>query len=251
MKILIIEDEKFNAARLQRILKEILPSVEILAVLETVTESVNWFKENPKPDVVLMDIRLADGLSFDIFTQTSVSCPVIFTTAYDEYAVRAFKVNSIDYLLKPIEKEELAAALQKVRPEADSPVDHSLLQLLQVFKERNQVYRKRFLLPSYDGFKTVSVEDIDLAYSEFKLTHLVLKNGTVETVPQSMEDLEDELDPDTFFRANRQVIVGVHCIDSIQNDFNGKLRILLKRNGGNEVLVSREKAPLLKAWLDR
>lgn len=251
MKILIIEDEKFNAARLQRILKEILQSVEILGVLETVTESVNWFKENPKPDVVLMDIRLADGLSFDIFTQTSVSCPVIFTTAYDEYAVRAFKVNSIDYLLKPIEKEELAAALQKVRPKADSPVDHNLLQLLQVFKERNQVYRKRFLLPSYDGFKTVSVEDIDLAYSEFKLTHLVLKNGTVETVPQSMEDLEDELDPDTFFRANRQVIVGVHCIDSIQNDFNGKLRILLKRNGGNEVLVSREKAPLLKAWLDR
>lgn len=251
MKILIIEDEKLNSARLQRILKEVLHSVEILAVLETVTESVIWFRENPRPDVVLMDIRLADGLSFDIFAQTSVSCPVIFTTAYDEYAVRAFKVNGIDYLLKPIEKDELAAALQKVRPVADSPVDFNLLQLLQVFKERNQVYRKRFLLPSYDGFKTVSVEDIDLAYSEFKLTHLVLKNGTVETVPQSMEDLEDELDPDSFFRANRQVIVGVHCIESIQNDFNGKLRILLKRNTDNEVLVSREKAPLLKAWLDR
>lgn len=251
MKVLIIEDEKFNAARLQRILKEIDLPVEVLAVLGTVAESVVWFKENPGPDVVLMDIRLADGLSFDIFAQTNVACPVIFTTAYDEYAVRAFKVNSIDYLLKPIEKDELETALQKVKPVAATSMDQNLLQVLRVFKERSQVYRKRFLLPSYDGFKTVSVEDIDLAYSEFKLTHLVLKNGTVETVPQSMEDLEDELDPDTFFRANRQVIVGVHCIESIQNDFNGKLRIILKRNADNEVLVSREKAPVLKAWLDR
>lgn len=252
MKILIIEDEKHNAARLQRIVMETEFPVTIVGVLETVSESVAWFNENPHPDVVLMDIRLSDGLSLDIFTRTSLQCPVIFTTAYDEYAVRAFKVNSIDYLLKPIEKQELISALGKVKPQSSDPVlNTNLVQLLSVFKERNTVYRKRFLLPSFDGYKTITVEDIDFVYSEFKITHLSLSNGTVEIVPQSLEDLEEELDPDVFFRANRQVIISVNCIKNIQNDFNGKLRILLKRTADLEVLVSREKAPVFKAWLDR
>jgi two-component system response regulator LytT len=252
MKILIIEDEKHNAARLQRILQEIDSSHHTLAVLETVSESVAWFKQNPATDVVLMDVRLADGLCFDIFTAIEVRSPIIFTTAYDEYAVRAFKVNSIDYLLKPIEKEELIAALGKVQPLSADPVpDTNLTELLRVFKERNTLYRKRFLIPNFDGYKTVAVEEVDFVYSEFKVTHLSLIGGQVETVSQSMEDLEDELDPDVFFRANRQIIVNVHCIKSIQNEFNGKLRILLKRNVDTEVLVSREKAPVFKVWLDR
>ncbi|MEO5975770.1 MAG: LytTR family DNA-binding domain-containing protein [Chryseolinea sp.] len=252
MKILIIEDEKHNAARLQRILQEIDPSYHTLAVLETVSESEAWFKQNPAPDVVLMDVRLGDGLCFDIFTQTKVISPIIFTTAYDEYAVRAFKVNSIDYLLKPIEKEELVAALGKVNlRNADLVPDTNLTELVRVFKERNKLYRKRFLIPAFDGYKTVALEEVDFVYSEFKVTHLSLKSGAVETVSQSMEDLEDELDPDIFFRANRQITVNVHCIKSIQNDFNGKLRILLKRSVDTEVLVSREKAPFFKAWLDR
>ena len=252
MKILIIEDEKHNAARLQRIVEEINPSYQIVAVLQTVSSTVEWLNAHAVPNVILMDVRLADGLCFEIFSQTGVVSPVIFTTAYDEYAVRAFKVNGIDYLLKPIEKQELIVALDKVKPRAAGfGPDAGLTELLKVFKEHNTVYRRRFLIPSFDGYKTIAVEEIDLVYSEFKVTHLLLKNGSKEIVSQSMEDMEDELDPETFFRANRQIIVNVNCIKSIQNDSNGKLRILLKRNFDTEILVSREKAPVFKGWLDR
>lgn len=252
MKILIIEDEKHNAARLQRIVQEMELETEIVGLLETVKESVAWFEQNDAPDVILMDIRLADGLSFDIFLQTQVLSPVIFTTAYDEYAVRAFKVNSIDYLLKPIEKQELFTALERVKPmkssiEANPGFEH----LLEFFKDKVITYRKRFLLPVYNGYKTLMTEDIDFIYSEFKITHLVLKNGETETVQQSMEDLEEELDPAVFFRANRQVIISVQSIDRILNSTNGKLNIILKRKKDKEVLISREKTPLFKTWLDQ
>ncbi|WP_149243611.1 LytR/AlgR family response regulator transcription factor [Dyadobacter sp. 32] len=252
MKILVIEDEKHNAARIQRIVEEINPSYQTVAVLQTVSASVEWLNAHAAPDVILMDVRLADGLCFEIFEQTSVSSPVIFTTAYDEYAVRAFKVSGIDYLLKPIEKQELIVALLKVKPvSAGFQPDAGLTELLKVFIERNTVYRRRFLIPSFDGYKAIAVEEIDLVYSEFKVTHITLKNGSVEIVSQSLEDLEDELDPETFFRANRQIIVNVNCIKSIQNELNGKLRIILKRDFDTEILVSREKAPVFKAWLDR
>lgn len=251
MKILIIEDEKHNAARLQRILQEIAPQTEITGTLETVKESVSWLNQHPAPDVILMDVRLSDGLSFDIFHQTQISSPVIFTTAYDEYAVRAFKVNSIDYLLKPIEKQELLSALQKVKPlRAEITVNPGFEHLLEFFRNKIVTYRKRFLLPVYDGYKTITVEDIDFIYSEYKITHLVLKNGHTEIVQQSMEDLEEELDPGVFFRANRQIIISVQSIDRILNNINGKLSIILKRNKDKEVLISREKAPLFKTWLD-
>lgn len=252
MKILIIEDEKHNAARLQRILQEMELETEIVGLLETVKESVTWFEQNDAPDVILMDIRLADGLSFDIFLKTQVLSPVIFTTAYDEYAVRAFKVNSIDYLLKPIEKQELFTALERVKPvKSSTEANPGFEHLLEFFKDKVITYRKRFLLPVYNGYKTLMTEDIDFIYSEFKITHLVLKNGETEIVQQSMEDLEEELDPAVFFRANRQVIISVQSIDRILNSTNGKLNIVLKRKKDKEVLISREKTPLFKTWLDQ
>ncbi|NBA85507.1 response regulator [Emticicia sp. CRIBPO] len=249
MRIVIIEDEKLNASRLKKILLEIDPDTEVLEVLDTIHKSVEWLKENKHPDTILMDIRLADGLSFEIFAKVKVNCPVIFTTAYDEYAVRAFKVNGIDYLLKPVEKEELEAALQKVKT-LISP-DPAIEELMQFFRQKNLSYRTRFLIPFKDGYKTILVADVDFIYSEFKTTHLVLNDGGIETVAHTMEELEEQLDPDVFFRANRQHLVAVHSISSIHNFFNGKLKLQLKRYPEREVLISKEKATSFKQWLDR
>jgi len=252
MKILIIEDEKHNASRLQRLLADISPEFDVVGVLETVKESIEWLKKEAAPDVILMDIRLSDGLSFDIFDKADVVSPVIFTTSYDEYAVRAFKVNSIDYLLKPIEKEELEAALNKAEMERKRNVPVlELEQLLHLFKEKTPVFRKRFLLPGFNGYKTISVGEIEYIFTEQKVTYLVTHGGNSEMLVQTMDELEDELDPDAFFRANRQFIIYINSVDIIKNDINGKLKVVLKHDHAVEIIVSREKAPLLKKWLDR
>lgn len=252
MKILIIEDEKHNASRLQRLLTEISHEFEIEGVLETVKESVSWLEKRAAPDVILMDIRLSDGLSFDIFDKVDVVSPVIFTTSYDEYAVRAFKVNSIDYLLKPIEKEELEVALEKVDIERKKSVPSlELEQLLHLFREKSPVFRKRFLLPRANGYKTLTVGEIGYIFTEQKITNLVTRDGNSEILGQTLDELEDELDPDTFFRANRQFIIHIDNVGMIQNDINGKLKVVLKSDNAIEIIVSREKAPLLKKWIDR
>ena len=250
MRILIIEDEKHNASRLQRLLLEIDPTFEIVGVLETVKDSIQWFKTNTSPTVALMDIRLSDGLSFDIFDKVQIDCPVIFTTSYDEYAVRAFKVNSIDYLLKPIDKEELQSALDKVNY-IKKKVVSDMEQLIHLFQERKTIYRKRFLIPKGNGYRTIVIEDIDYFFSELKISYLIIKANEKIVLQQTLDDLEDELDPDLFFRANRQYIINVNSIHMIQNGINGKLKIFLKKNQSNEVIVSKDKASLLKRWLDR
>ena len=248
MNILIVEDEKHNAIRLQQLVTEISDAYHIIGIVNSVEESVLWIKNNPKPDVALMDIRLSDGLSFDIFQQTTVNFPVIFTTAYDEYAIRAFKVNGLDYLLKPIQKEELAIALKKTNLIASQP---HVEQLLELINSKAKIYRKRFLLPAFDGFKTINTDDIAFVYFEYKSTRLMLKSGQEEVVSYSLDDLEDELNPDDFFRANRQFIVSVSSIERILNSFNGKLKVVLKAQPEKEVLVSKEKATKFKEWLDQ
>ncbi|WP_343566409.1 LytTR family DNA-binding domain-containing protein [Sphingobacterium sp.] len=248
-KVLIIEDEKLNADRLKRLLKEIKPSIVILDVLDNIADSINWFNGNELPDLVMMDIRLSDGLSFEILETIKIDCPIIFTTAFDEYAVRAFKFNSIDYLLKPVEKTELENAIQKLDYQKDLQINQQPLQGLLDFIYPKD-FRSRFLIPFKDGYKTVLVEEILYFYSEFKLTHAQLKCGAVEIVPQTMEELEQQLNPKVFFRANRQFIVHIDAIKRLHNHFNGKLKIEIKNNDQVEILVSREKAQLLKTWLD-
>lgn len=244
--VVIIEDEKPNADRLKRLIKTIRPQAEVLAVIDSITESVEWLSSHDHPDVIMMDVRLADGLSFDIFSATKVNCPVIFTTAYDEYAVRAFKYNSIDYLLKPVEQDELQAAFEKLEAGKPNPVPlEGLLDFLQP-KE----YRNRFLLPYRDGYRSLLVSDIAYFYSELKITRARLYNGAEEIVPQTMEELEQQLSPKTFFRANRQFIVHIDAIEHVHNYFNGKLKLDIKNAPETEVIVSREKANLLKNWLD-
>lgn len=251
MRILIIEDESINASRLKRLLQELEPDCEILNIIDTVEGSVEWLESNEIPDLITMDIRLADGISFSIFDKIAINCPVIFTTAYDEYAVRAFKVNSIDYLMKPIEKEELQAALEKFKkvPKVQNS-GHDISEILKSFINK-PTFRLRFLVNYRDGYKSVNVSDIDFVYSEFKTSHLFLKDNTVIPVAQTMEELDEELDPDIFFRANRQFFIRAESIKSISNYFNSKLKIELKRAPQHEVVISREKAPVFKFWMDR
>lgn len=248
MNILIVEDEKHNALRLQQLVTEISDTYHIIGIVGSVEETILWMKNNARPDVALMDIRLSDGLSFDVFQQATVAFPVIFTTAYDEYAIRAFKVNSLDYLLKPIQKEELAIALQKTDPTVLQP---NIEQLLELINSKQKLYRKRFLLPAFDGFKTINTDDIAFVYFEYKSTKLTLKSGQEETVSYTLDELEDQLHPDDFFRANRQFIVHMNSIERILNSFNGKLKVVLKKHPEKEVLISKEKAMKLKEWLNQ
>lgn len=253
MKLLIIEDEKHNANRLQAMIRELDPDITVVAVLESVADSIEWFSYNQETDLILMDVRLADGLCFEIFSACNITTPVIFTTAYDEYAIRAFKVNSIDYLLKPIHKEELAGALAKYNQFEkliNKQPDPMISNLIDIIKKQDTVYRSRFLIQINDGYKTVVVNDIDYIYSEFKITNLVLNNGQEHAVPYTMDEMEDQLDPATFFRANRQHIISINSIKDIHNFFNGKLKVILHKYPEAEIFISREKAAAFKQWLD-
>lgn len=248
MKILIVEDEKLNAERLIRLIKQIRPQAVICGVLESIVDSVQWLNENVLPDLIMMDVKLSDGLSFEIFEKIAVECPVIFTTAYDEYAVQAFKHNSIDYLLKPVEQEELQAAFDKLERFSQHERQQSIEGVLKYLQPKE--YRSRFLLPFRDGYKTILVNNVVYFYSEMKITRARLDNGTEEVLAQTMEELEQQLNPKEFFRANRQYIIHIDSIDQVYNYFNSKLKIVLRKNPEVEIIVSREKAPLLKAWMD-
>jgi two-component system response regulator LytT len=252
MKILIIEDERHNANRLQAMVKEINPENIVCDILESVTDSVEWFNTHPSPDLILMDVRLSDGLCFEIFSSCTVIAPVIFTTAYDEYAIKAFKVNSIDYLLKPIHRPELEAALTKFKQLiSNQQPNPAITDLIDIIKKQGASYRSRFLIPLNDGYKSVGVEEVDYIYSEFKVTHLVSTDGQVYATTQTMDELEEQLDPSSFFRANRQHIISLSVIKDIHNYFNGKLKVVINKYPDVEILISREKAVSFKHWLDR
>ncbi|SFW26700.1 LytR/AlgR family response regulator transcription factor [Chitinophaga sancti] len=252
MQVVIIEDERPNSTRLKKMLAELDTELEVLATLETIADSVAWFRQHPHPDVVLMDVRIADGLSFDIFPQVQLQCPVVFITAYDEYAVRAFKVNSLDYLLKPVEKEDLGVALEKVRSKKMLQDTGELVkQLLGVLQRRQNTYRTRFVIPVRDELKTVLSANIDFIYYSITGTHLVLKDREQLQVNMSMDELEEQLDPDVFFRVNRQHIVHIDSIQVIKQYAVSKLRVVLKQDTEREIIISKEKAPLFRQWLDR
>jgi DNA-binding LytR/AlgR family response regulator len=248
LTILIIEDERPNADRLKRLIKTLRPQAFVVAVLDSVADSVAWFRDNPHPDMVLMDIRLSDGLSFAILDQVQIQSPVIFTTAYDEYAVKAFKYNSIDYLLKPVEPDELDAALAKCEARTGGPDMVAMQGLLQFLQPKE--CRTRFLLPYKDGYKTVLVKDVSYFYSELKITRARLRNGMEEVLPQTLEELEQQLDAKLFFRANRQYIVHIDDIYRVHNYFNGKLKLEIKNNPEADIVVSRDKAQPLRNWMD-
>ncbi|MCS4301557.1 LytTR family DNA-binding domain-containing protein [Chryseobacterium sp. BIGb0232] len=245
--IIIIEDEKLNADRLVRFLKMIRPTALIDAIIDSVEDATEWFIKNPAPDLVFMDIRLSDGLSFEILDNVTINAPLIFITAYDEYALKAFRNNGTDYLLKPVDKIELEKAIKKA--ENLLPSNHQ--DLIENLKELlgYKQYRSRFLLPVKDGFRSIIISDILYFYSEFKMSKVKLKDGSIETFTQTLEELEKQIDPKMFFRANRQFIINIDSIHHIHNYFNGKLKVEIDRALKMEIIISREKAQLFKNWM--
>ncbi|HVI45786.1 MAG TPA: LytTR family DNA-binding domain-containing protein [Chitinophaga sp.] len=252
MRILIIEDELHNAKRLSRLLEEVEPGIEIQAILEGVEETVTWLDENAHPDLMFLDVRLNDGLSFDIFAKTRVNCPVIFTSAFDEYALRAFKVNSVDYLLKPVNKNELKQSLEKFKVNLKAPfLSATLMELSAILTKQKKNYRSRFLLPVRDAYHTLSVEEVSYFVTEYRSTKAITdRNGTF-IIPYTLEDLEEQLNPDAFFRINRQYLVSNKAISRIHNYFNGKLTITVHPETTEKLIVSKDRARSLKKWLDR
>lgn len=257
MQLLIIEDELLGMETLTQFLREIDPSIQVTGHTDSISASVNWLQQHPAPDLILMDIELSDGQSFEIFNQVDIKSPVIFTTSYDEYALKAFKVNSIDYLLKPIKKEELKKALEKFRDLKKNFTAGSLPVTIETLiqdlaKQQAKTYRNRFLVKQ--GQRLISFETSDIAYfyADNRICFLVTWDKQKYIVDYSMEQLEGMLDPQIFFRANRAFIVQAKAVAQIHNFFSGKLKLLLTPSFENEdVIVSREKAAAFKDWMGK
>jgi two-component system, LytTR family, response regulator len=263
MKAIIIEDEELAAEGLSISLKRVEADIEILAVLDSVKTAVAWLKNNPAPDLAFLDIQLADGLSFEIFEQTPINCPVIFTTAYDEYALRAFRVNSIDYLLKPIGTDDLKRTFEKLRilkGEISSSLPPQYLsqdlikQVMAIATQQVKTpqYKTRFMIKIGEHLQTIPAEDIDFLLGENKIVWLYHKNGRKYVVDYTLDQLEDLLEPDRFFRLNRQFIASIETIKDVISYSNSRLKIVFKTPPNKEdIIMSREKVEAFKNWLGK
>lgn len=251
MKVLIIEDEKPSARRLQRMLDNL--GIEAETMLHSVEESIAWFQNNEHPDLIFLDIQLSDGLSFEIFETIEVKSAIIFTTAYDEYALQAFKLNSIDYLLKPIDKEELQIAVKKYQertPKAEAvTLDFSDIKKLLV-NPLEREYKKRFSVKVGQHLKLINVDDIECVYSENKGTYLYTTEGRNYLLDKTLDQLEDELEPQTFFRINRKFYVNINAIKDMVSYTNSRLQIKLNSYKEQDVIVARERVKDFKTWLE-
>ena len=259
MKTILIEDEKAAVRNLTSLLKEIKPDAEIVTVLDSIADTIEWFATHPMPEIIFMDIHLADGSAFEIFNHCDISCPVIFTTAYDEYALRAFKVNSIDYLLKPIDKEGIKHAFQKleslhsITPEKPSvSPNNELLQLVRSLTKQES-YKTHFLIPlKGDKLLPISVETIHFFYVRDGQVKIVLYDGTEHNFQQTLEEVAECLDPDFFFRVNRQYLISKESIKDIDLWFNSRLSINLYHAKSTEkILVSKARVSEFKDWFSK
>lgn len=251
MNVLIIEDEAPAFRRLQKILEELRPSVKIIEVIDSVEESVKWLKNHNMPDLIFMDIQLSDGISFEIFEQVEIKKPVIFTTAFDEYMLKAFKVNSIDYLLKPIKKDELGVSLIKyedLQSAYGSQNDFDLNALIGQIRMDDRKYKSRFLVKQ--GEKLLSIEVQDIAYFQSKngVVYLATVYDRKYLMDFTLDELTQQLDPQKFYRANRQFIVSFPDIKTVHKYHKGKLLVELKRKTEEAITVSAEKATEFKSW---
>ncbi len=252
MTTLIIEDEEPAYRRLHKMMKELEPGHTLLNQIVSVSSAVKWFKDNEHPDLIISDIQLSDGVSFEIFKQVDIKCPVIFTTAYDQYAIEAFKVNSIDYLLKPVKKDELEKAVTKFKtltPATAAPaIDiNKLLQSLQ--PAAGNEYKKRFVVRYGEHIKTIDIEEVVYFYTEDKATFLCTKDARRFVVDFNLDTLDSILDPKVFFRINRQFIISIHSIAEMFA--YSKSRVLIKLNPAakHETIVSTERSADFKHWL--
>jgi DNA-binding LytR/AlgR family response regulator len=250
MNILIIEDEKPAANRLIKLLEVHFPGTFPIANLDTVARAVAWFGQNPEPDLIFCDIQLADGISFEIFEKVKLSTPIIFTTAYDQYAIKAFQVNAIDYLLKPIDPVELAKAVEKfksrqVKPVLDLDILKSLLQ------PEKKSYKSRFLVRFGEKIQSIPIEETAFFFSEERVTFLQTSEGKKFVLDSTLEQVEAAVDPSIFFRINRKYLCRVDAVEEVLSYSNSRLKLKLKNSSDKDILISREKVVEFKNWLDR
>ncbi len=251
MDVVIIEDEQLAAQRLEKMVRISNPGINIVAKLESVTESVRWFRKNPHPDLIFLDIHLEDDLSFAIFDKVKVNSPIIFTTAFDEYAIRAFKLKSIDYLLKPVNQEELNRAIAKYHDmlaPAKQSVDFAVL--LDLVKSHNQNWKERFSITVGQKIRTFTIPEIAYFYSMEGMTFMVLKNKSEYPIDDTLEALTKTLDPVKFFRINRKYLVKIESISNVHIFPKSHLKIELNPLPAEDVFVSIDKVVPFKNWLD-
>ncbi len=251
MRVIIIEDEKPSARRLQRLLQSI--NIEAEALLHSIEESIEWFKNNVHPDLIFLDIQLSDGLSFEIFETIEIKSAIIFTTAYDEYALQAFKLNSIDYLLKPIDEEDIATAVSKYK--ARLPITQNVSLNFDDIKKllidpKAKAYKKRLSVKVGQHLKLINIDEIECFYSENKGTYLHTKEGRNYLIDKSLEELRDDLEPNVFFRINRKFYVNINAINDIVSYTNSRLQIKLHSYKESDVIVARERVRDFKKWLE-
>lgn len=256
MKILIIEDEELAVKKLQKTLLSVDESIEVIGNTDSIASSVEWLSNNNAPDLILMDIELLDGQSFEIFNQTEVKTPVIFTTSYDEYALKAFKVNSIDYLLKPVQKEDLSAALDKYKKLFSSNNNQQTVIITSLIKELQQKlqpkeFRKRFLVKNIQKLVSVEIDEIAYFYSDGRLNFFKTYDNKKFVVDYTMDELEEMLDPEKYFRIGRAFYISVSSVDQINEYFGNRLILTLKPSVDKEALVSREKVTDFKKWMGK
>ena len=250
MKAVIVEDEIIAAQNLQRLITQANKNIEIIAILQSVEDSVEWFSLNPTPDLVFMDIHLSDGASFSIFEKVNIPAPIIFTTAYDEYALKAFEVNSIDYLLKPINSKDLERAIHKFSQlnRTQNSNEDIIANMLAMFNKEKEVYKSFFLIPHKDKFIPLPVNDIAYIYSENKVAKIVTFDKRTFYESNSLDEIQRQIDPLKFFRANRQFIISHKAIKDMSVWFDSKLSVNLTVDIPEKIIVSRLRASELKHW---
>lgn len=255
IKAVVIEDEQLIAKELSNKIAAVAADVDVVEILPSLKTARKWFMQNAEPDLLFMDIQLSDGVSFELFEHFSLSCPVIFTTAYDEYAIRAFKVNGIGYLLKPVDEDDLQKAIEKCRQLLNgkqASISTDMQQLLaQLAAPQQQLYKEKFIVNQRNNWIPVDARDI-ACFARDNLNYLHTFSGEKYILDYTtLEDIEELLDPKIFYRANRQNIIHINAIQSVKPHENQKLSVLLKSPLKMEIDISREKAPAFKKWFDR
>ncbi len=250
MKVLIIENEYRASKKLERLLDEIDSGIEVVDVLESVENAINWFHNNPYPELIFMDIQLDDGICFEIFENCEIKTPVIFTTAYDEYSLKAFKVNSVDYLLKPIDFEELKKAIEKFKMIHDKQLYYNKFEL--IINQLQTTKKERFLVKIGEHYKSIPIGNINCFYIKDRCNFIKIDEGNNYAIDYSLEKIEQMIEPKMFFRVNRNFIINFNAIQDILAYSSSRLKITLKNaNDIEEILVSRERVADFKKWMDR
>jgi DNA-binding LytR/AlgR family response regulator len=251
MRAIIIEDEKLSAEHLCTLLSKIDASISVVSIFDSVKKSVEAFKNGVTADLLFVDIHLADGLSFDIFSKTNVDIPVIFTTAFDEYAIKAFKLNSVDYLLKPIGLEDLRSAMTKFSKLNSSKTNVTLQNIAEIYKNLNITYKSRFMVKMGDNIVSVKTEEVNYFIAEDGISLLVNNSGKRYPVDYTLDQLEQLVAPQLFFRINRKVLININSVQKVSPYFNSRLKINLDTLIEDAAVVSRERVNEFKQWLDQ